>query len=207
MKNKKNKRKLKNYLIRKDIQLKLILINFLYVFFILLITIGVVLSPIIFPIYQTDNPETQYQAAKFFVVIFERLPLILGIIFIIFFIHQILITHTICGPIVNFSNTFKKIAEGDLTRKVYLRRFDFFNEEKQYINEMIDSLTHIIGNIKEDHNELLSALNEVTIKNSDSEEQQKSEKALKAVVKHAQLTNEHLSKFKLSSSNEEKPAG
>jgi len=203
----KDRRKLKNYLIRKDIQLKFICINLLFMFLITFVTIFVILFPLIALMYQTDNLETQYQAAKSFVVIFKDLPIALGLVFILFLMQQLLTTHQLCGPLVNFAETFEKIAEGDLTRKVKLRRYDLLNEEKQHINEMIDTLTRTIGSIKEEHHKLLSVLNEVKIETTGSGEQQKSREALKAAVKQAQIVNEHLSAFKLSNPDEEKPTG
>jgi t-SNARE complex subunit (syntaxin) len=79
---------------------------------------------------------------------------------------------------------------GDLTRKVHLRRYDFFREEKEHINEMIDALSHTVGKIKIDHNKLLSSLNENDQGNA---------------LKQAQRPGEHLSAFKLAGSN--KPSG
>ena len=203
----KDRRKLKNYLIRKDIQLKFICINLLFMFLITFVTIFVILFPLIALMYQTDNLETQYQAAKSFVVIFKDLPIALGLVLILFLMQQLLTTHQLCGPLANFAETFEKIAEGDLTRKVKLRRYDLLNEEKQHINEMIDSLARTIGSIKEEHHKLLSVLNEVKIETTGSGEQQKSREALKAAVKQAQIVNERLSVFKLSNPDEEKPTG
>jgi len=203
----KDRRKLKNYLIRKDIQLKFICINLLFMFLITFVTIFVILFPLIALMYQTDNLETQYQAAKSFVVIFKDLPIALGLVLILFLMQQLLTTHQLCGPLANFAETFEKIAEGDLTRKVNLRRYDFLNKEKQHINKLIDSLTRTIGSIKEEHHKLLSVLNEVKIETTGSGEQQKSREALKAAVKQAQIVNERLSAFKLSNPDEEKPTG
>ena len=203
----KDRRKLKNYLIRKDIQLKFICINLLFMFLITFVTIFVILFPLIALMYQTDNLETQYQAAKSFVVIFKDLPIALGLVLILFLVQQLLTTHQLCGPLANFAETFEKIAEGDLTRKVNLRRYDFLNKEKQHINKLIDSLTCTIGSVKEEHHKFLSFLNEVKIETTGSGEQQKSREALKAAVKQAQIVNERLSVFKLSNPDEEKPTG
>ena len=203
----KDRRKLKNYLIRKDLQLKFICINLLFMFLITFVTIFVILFPLIALMYQTDNLETQYQAAKSFVVIFKDLPIALGLVLILFLMQQLLTTHQLCGPLANFAETFEKIAKGDLTRKVNLRRYDFLNKEKQHINKLIDSLTRTIGSIKEEHHKLLSVLNEVKIETTGSGEQQKSREALKAAVKQAQIVNERLSAFKLSNPDEEKPTG
>ena len=108
---------LKNYLIKKDIQLRIVITNLLYMFFITLITIAIILYPLISTMYQSPNAEMQYQASQFFLLISERLLLALSIALIFFSIHQIFVTDKFCGPIANFSNTFKKIVEGDLTGK------------------------------------------------------------------------------------------
>ncbi len=202
----KNRRKLANYLIRRDIQLKFMCINLLFIFLITFVTLSVILFPLVSLMYYSDNIAVQFQAAKSFVVIFKDLPIALGLVLILFILQQILTTHQFCGPLVNFAHTFKKIAEGDLTRKVYLRRYDLLKEEKQYINEMVDALSLSIGNIKEDHHTLLSALNEITIVTTGADEQQKSKMALETAVKQAQLINERLSVFKLPDQNEENPA-
>lgn len=188
----KNRRKLKSYLIKKDIQLKFICINSLFMFLITFVTIFVILFPLVSLMYQTDIPEIQYQASKTFVTILKDLPIALGLVFMLFFIHQLLITHQLCGPLVNFIQTFKKIATGDLTRKVQLRRTDFLKEDQVLINEMIDALSCTIRNIKEDHHKLLSALNEKDLENA---------------VKQAQLISEHLAVFKLADHGKEKPSG
>ncbi|MBW1728332.1 MAG: methyl-accepting chemotaxis protein [Deltaproteobacteria bacterium] len=106
--------------------------------------------------------------------------------------------HKLCGPLVNFSNTFKKIAQGDLTRKVFLRRYDFLKTEANQINEMIDFLSDHITAIKKDNDRLLSVLKEV---DTGKMEKNKYENALNTVKKQANLCNEHLSKFKIDSIN------
>jgi len=203
MKSKQNRRKLRNYLIKKDIQLKIIFINIFYIFFVTLITFFVILSPVISAMYQSYDSEVQFHAARFFLVVAEKLPLAIGIVLVLASIHQILITHQVCGPLVNFSNTFKKILQGDLTRKIHLRYNDFLTEEGNDINKMIDYLSRLLGNIKEDNHKLLCALNEVTIKPGSTDEQQKSEKALGTARKQVQVINEHLSIFKFTVNNKE----
>lgn len=201
----KDRRKLKNYLIRRDVQLKFMCINLLFMFLITFVTIFVILFPLVSLMYYSDNVELQYQAAKSFVVIFKDLPIALGLVLILFIMQQILTTHQLCGPLVNFAHTFERIAKGDLTRKVYLRRYDLLKEEKQYINEMVDALSLSIGNIKEDHHTLLSALNEIAIVTTGADEQEKSKMALETAVKQAQLIKERLSVFKLPDQNEVNP--
>ena len=83
---------------------------------------------------------------------------------VLFAFHQILITNRICGPLANFSHTFKRLAEGDLTRKVYLRQRDHLKKECTKINEMIYGLSCILKRLMENHRKLILTLEDV-IKN------------------------------------------
>jgi signal transduction histidine kinase len=146
--------------------------------------------------YQSPDSEMQYQASQLFLLISERLLLALGISLILYSIHQILITHKFCGPITNFSNTFKKIIEGDLTRKVHLRDSDYLKEEAHCINEMIDVVANTLASIKEENGKLIDNLNKAVITTADSDEKREPEKALNMALKQAQQINDQLSSFK-----------
>jgi methyl-accepting chemotaxis protein len=179
-------------------QLKIALANLILV----LLAVAVIVFTIIRPFYQDiflmDDLYSQHYSAKFFLVLLDRSSLAFIAILFLALIHNILANHKLCGPLVNFSNTFKKIAQGDLTRKVFLRRYDFFKTEAHQINEMIDFLSDHITAIKKDNDRLLSALKEV---DTGTMEKNKYENALNTVKKQANLCNEHLSKFKIDGIN------
>jgi len=198
MEKNKNQRRLKNYLIRKDIQLKIILTNLLHMFFITLITIAVTLSPIVSIMYQSYSNDSQYQASKFFLIIAEKLPLTFGIVLMLAFIHQIVITHRICGPLINFVNTFKCISRGDFSRKIHLRPNDFLKEEGQHINQIIDEMSQRVGIIRQDFHRLLRSLNAATVKTNSADEQKQAAVALETAKKQAETIDKHLSVFKLA---------
>jgi hypothetical protein len=103
---------------------------------------------------------------------------------------------------LKFSNTFKKIAQGDLTRKVFLRRYDFLKNEASQVNDMIDSLSHCITTIKKHNDRLLSIIKEV---DNGKMEKNEYESALNRVKKQANLCNDHLSKFKIDVINDSEP--
>jgi methyl-accepting chemotaxis protein len=193
-----NQRKLKNYLMANKSQLKIALANLILV----LLAVAVIVFTIIRPFYQDiflmDDLYSQHYSAKFFLVLLDRSSLAFIAILFLALIHNILANHKLCGPLVNFSNTFKKIAQGDLTRKVFLRRYDFLKTEAHQINEMIDFLSDHITAIKKDNDRLLSALKEV---DTGTMEKNKYENALNTVKKQANLCNEHLSKFKIDGIN------
>jgi len=157
-----HQRKWRNFLIRKDIQLRLAIYNLLF----LLFAIGIVMATALIPLYTNfQNPEnlwSQHFSAKFFIVIIDRLAIAFAGIFALAFIFQIIITHRFAGPLINFGKTFQKITEGDLTRKISLRRKDFLHREASQVNAMTDSLTKLIANIKEDNDLLLLILEDAT---------------------------------------------
>lgn len=149
-----NKRKWRNYLIRYDIQLYIAIYNLIFLFFV----IGAVVATTLVPLYNgfqySDNLPTQHFSAKFFIDISERLGVSFVAIIVAGFIYNILVSHRICGPLVNFNKTFHKIAQGNLDCKISLRRHDYLKSEADQVNEMIDTLSFHLNHVKK-HNHLL----------------------------------------------------
>ena len=167
MKPKKRVRKLKNYLIAKDIQLRLVLTNFLYLCLISLVLVLAVLSPYFYDIFKNDELWIQYVSAKTFLVLLDRLILALPFIFVISFIHFIVLTHRFCGPMINIKNTIQEVARGNFTRKVFLRKNDFLKKEASILNHMIDQLAGHYEDIREDNTVLLAMTEEKLDENTD----------------------------------------
>ncbi len=118
----------------------------------------------------------------------------LAAIFVLAVVNQMWVTHKFCGPLVNFTNSFKKIAQGDLTRKVVLRSRDLLKEEAGRFNEMIDDLSHHIEALKNDNRLLLSTLKGVT---DESGQPVKTEEARKIIQEKEALFNAHISQLQL----------
>lgn len=195
MKHKNNNRKIKNYMIMKEVQLKIAITNLVYMLLLLAVIVLTILSPLYLDIFQSIELCNQYFSAKMFIVLLERLAYSLVILLILAFIHQIIITHKLCGPLVNFRNTFKKISEGDLTRKIFLRRHDFLQNEARHVNEMVDALSSFVSKIKNENRLLRSTLEEATSGGMDPE---KLDKILQKAIEHADHCTEHVSKFKIT---------
>ncbi len=189
-----NQRKWKNYLIANKTQLKIVLANLILVVLVFAVIVFTILSPFYHDIFLMDDLYSRHYSAKFFLVLLDRSSLAFIAIFLLALIHNIFANHKFCGPLVNFSKTFKKISQGDLTRKVFLRRHDFLKTEAQEVNDMIDSLSDYITTIKKDNDRLLSALEKVA---NGKVEKDKHENAFNMVKKQANLCNVHLSKFKI----------
>jgi len=202
MKPTQNQRKIKNYVTVNKNQFKLTLANLGFIVLIFVVIIMTVLSPFYYDIYQGSDLYVHNYSAKIFLTLLERLSLALITILLLAILYQILqvvFTHKVYGPMVNFSKTFNRISQGDLTRKVFIRRHDFLKNEARQINEMMDALSNRITTIKTANDLLLSALDQVG--NSDVEKGA-SKYVLDIVKKQANLCNEHLSKFKLQGNND-----
>jgi methyl-accepting chemotaxis protein len=158
------------------------------------VVIGAVLYPFYHEIFKINDIYAQHYSAKFFVVLLDRLSLALIAVLLISLIYQMIINHKFCGPLVNFSNTFKKIIQGDLTRKIYLRRYDFLKNEASQVNDMIDSLSDHIMTLKKDHDGLLSAIEDMSVVEVERAEYQN---AIEMLKKQAEICQNHLSVFKI----------
>ncbi|MCK4793369.1 MAG: hypothetical protein KAV87_57095 [Desulfobacteraceae bacterium] len=195
-------RKLRNYFRYKDLQIRIIATSLIYMFLIILTTLGVILYPLIIDMFLSDDINTQYQAAQTFITLMRRLVPAVAIMFSVVFLHQVSVTHRICGPLVNFTKSFRKISEGDLTRKVFLRHGDFLKKECQRINEMIDGLVIILSRFRDDHGKLISVLEKAREHAKDLETKKQVGKALEIIRREAQLVSEDLAIFKLESESQ-----
>ena len=111
------------------------------------------------------------------------------------FIHQIIMSHKFCGPLVNFVNSFKKVSKGDLTRKIHLRRYDLLKGEARQLNEMIDGLSNKIVEIKNENNLLVATLENA----ADTEANQEvTPDVIREALSRATACQKLLSNFQLS---------
>ena len=177
-----NKRKWRNFLINNDIQLRLALHHLIF----LIIVIGVVVVTALVPLYKgfqgSDNLWAQYFSAKFFIVIINRLMIATIGIFIFGFIYQVVVTHRFCGPLVNFGHTFHQITQGNLTRKVYLRRKDFLKHEADQVNNMLDALSCNIYELKQYNHLLQEKLEQLTTSDGKGSQSEQTLAEIKTLV-------------------------
>ena len=194
MKRTANQRRLKNYLIANKIHFRMMLANLILMLLVFAVILGAVLYPFYHEIFKINDIYAQHYSAKFFVVLLDRLSFALIAVLLVSLIYQMIISHKFCGPLVNFSNTFKKVTQGDLTRKIFLRRYDFLKNEAAQVNDMIDALSEHIMTIKKDHDLLMATLEDVTAGEMEPTEYQN---ALNTLKKQADICHKHLSVFKI----------
>ncbi len=78
------KRKLRNYLINKDLQLRLIRNNLFYLLICVIVTVGILLYPIIHDMMFLPDLESQYHAALTFLLLVKRLVPAILIVLVLF---------------------------------------------------------------------------------------------------------------------------
>jgi methyl-accepting chemotaxis protein len=191
------KRSFQNYLLNKDLQLHLLAQSFIYASVMVMASIGIILYPLIHDIVILDDLDRQYEAAQTFLSLIKRLIPAILILLALFMGHLIAITHRICGPLVNFTHTFNRLAEGDLTRKVHLRKGDYLKSECERINHMIDGLSDLINRLRSDHGKLMITLQDIKERVRDADTAEKIEVTLELIRQDAKYLSDTLSRFKV----------
>ena len=142
-----DQRQLKNYLIRTDIQISIITANLVFLLAVLTVLLAVLLSPLYYDMLHSDELWVQRISGGLFLILLRRVSLAMLLILVLSVIHQVVLSHRFCGPLVNFGHTFDQMAKGVFTRKVNLRKGDFLKPEAEKINQVIDHLEEDRQNI------------------------------------------------------------
>jgi len=158
VKREKNRRKLRNFIVNKK-QLTIVVIGTVYFFLAMIAVLTLITAPVYSDIFQSSEVSVQRESAKIFILLSEKLTIALSAAFIFTIIPLIWLTHRLFGPLINFTNIFKRVSEGDLTAQVHLRRGDLLKSEAGYVNEMIHSLLQTVSEIKDQNQQLVRTLN------------------------------------------------
>jgi methyl-accepting chemotaxis protein len=193
MSKKHNKRNWKNLLINNKIQFRIVLINLICMFLVVGINTAVMFSSSICNIYYEGN-DGLLKIIDMYTLSSEVLTFSLAAIFILAVISQVLLTHKICGPLVNFTNSFQRIARGDLTRPIKLRSGDLLSQESKQFNAMLSDLSGHIGDLRQDNRILFAILKELS---ADPADQAKINEALEFIKENEHVITAHLEKLKL----------
>ena len=198
-------RKLRNYIIDRDLQFRVIAGSLIFMLVAIMITLVVVLFPMVKGMFATDL-EMQYRSAQTFLLLIGRLIPVALLLLLFYTIHLILITHKICGPMVNFSHTFLQLKEGNLLRRVGLRPGDYLKNEGEKINEMIGGLSQLILTAQENQRLFVSELESAIVNSKEFTTKEDFEKALKNILKSSESVTDSLAVFRVdSASSEPKP--
>jgi methyl-accepting chemotaxis protein len=160
------------------------------------VTLLAIFYPLLYKIKYSEDTKIQYQAAESFLsIIWWVLPAMVLII-LVALVYNLIITHRICGPLVNFTHTFNKMSEGDLTRKVILRTGDFLNNESESLNRMIDGLADHVSGIKENSQQLLDLVEDRYTHADDFDTKEKAKEILLEIKNGVQSVVDDLAFFK-----------
>lgn len=127
-------------MIRRDVQLPVIAANLAFLGLVCAVLIAVLLSPLYHDMLSAEDLWVQHVSGNLFLILLQRIALAMLLILILATIHQVMLSHRFCGPLVNFGHTFTKMAEGDFSRKVHLRENDFLKVEATQVNAILDRL-------------------------------------------------------------------
>ncbi len=155
------------------------------------------MGPLLQDMYLSEDPGVQYQSAQAFLVLTSRLAPTFVCVVIMIVIHIIIATHRICGPMVNFEHTFERMAKGDLTRKVSLRKADYLKPEAEKINAMVDSISSMIFETKTCHENLMTVLENTVQQASGMDAEGDLKQSMALLRKEAQQVQEKLDRFSL----------
>jgi methyl-accepting chemotaxis protein len=195
MKPGKNRRSWKNLLINKKVQLRVTMINLIFLFVAIGINTAIMLNSSLCNIFYTDTNGVM-QFVDMYVLSSEILLFSLVAVLILAVVSQMVVTHQVCGPLVNFTHSFRKAADGDLTRPVHLRSRDLLQDEARAFNQMISNLSTYIEAVKTDNRILMKAIKSLDTQSPDPKKIQEIRQMLK---EREPMIDEHLTKLRLLS--------
>lgn len=158
----KNNRKIKNLLINFSVQHRVIVVNLLFMVLVLILTMAIVYTHLSEKESGTEGlwnlPMGQVTMA-----ISPRLIILYALLlltFLLSIITQLWMTHRVCGPLVNFCNTFRKISYGDFYYRINLRKDDLLHKEADRFNEMVAGISELVSELKTENERLNLAIEE-----------------------------------------------
>ena len=171
-------RKLKNFLINSPVQLRIILVSIVYMAIILLVASAIIFYPFIYDLNMSKELDTQYLAAQTFITLTRNLPPVMFMGAVLFFVHMIVVTHKICGPLVNLVNTCRRVAGGDFSTEMKIRDGDYFTDEADEVNRMIRSTAERFSVLNNSNKKMYACLEQLLVDVKDETVKNKIERAL-----------------------------
>ena len=185
----------KNYFIKKRFQM-----GFIYRFILLLLLESLLIAGL-FMYISSDTLTTGYfnyilkieRTSDFFFISFLLITsiVVIGMAMIGMAVF-ILLSHRIAGPLYRFEKDLAEMAQGDLTKRIALRKTDQLTELKEALNILIDSFDQRIGRMKHS----VSRLSDLLSKKDDPENIQK-------LSKEIELLKSEIDNFKVTPRSEE----
>lgn len=166
---KRNHRRWKNFLIRRDVQLPIIAANLVFLGAVCAVLVAVLLSPLYHDMLKAEDLWVQHVSGNLFLILLQRITLAILLIVVLATAYQIILSHRFCGPLVNFGHTFARMAKGDFSRKVHLRKNDFLKAEAAQVNAIIDRLNEDGKILHENFNRIAATLSLLSLQEAPPE--------------------------------------
>ena len=157
MEKKRERRKLKNYLFVNKAQFTIFFSNLILLLLVMGLFVFFVLGPFYSDMMAADDIYKQNLSSKYFILLMERSVYVFCSILTLLFIQQAVIIHRICGPFIPFKRILDNLSAGDLSRRIYLRRHDFFQKEAAQINESLEALANVVATVAQ-HQQSIEAV-------------------------------------------------
>jgi len=142
----------KRRIIVNGFQYRLIAGNFLYLFSVVFAFFVVLFGPVVAVLADESVTIGQREvAAHQLLALHERVWFAIPVLVALCVFHSALVSHRIAGPLVRFKQVFARLADGDLSVDVCVRRHDYLREEADTMAEMVRGLGQRVESIQNDY--------------------------------------------------------
>jgi methyl-accepting chemotaxis protein len=143
-----------------SLQYRLLLVNLIYFFTVILVFASVVFAPTVIGLRSGDW-EQQQQAANQFLFLHASLWPAIIVVFVLLVAHSIMVSHRIAGPLYRFRRVFSAVGDGDLTLRAGIRERDYLRKDADSINQMITGLSRILRGVEQEAVEVAALVGEL----------------------------------------------
>ena len=151
----------RKFILNKDLQLSLLIISVFYIFLFFLVVGSILFIPAMVELNQADYSSTQaFDAATKILYLHSKFWPAVLLALILVALHSIRTSHQIAGPLYRFNLLFESMKEGNLPKRITLRKGDYLLKEVSLINQMLESLQTRVNEIKEAQTSLNVAISE-----------------------------------------------
>ncbi|MCI0410047.1 MAG: methyl-accepting chemotaxis protein [Acidobacteria bacterium] len=181
-----------------NLQYRLLALNLIYFFTILLIFAGALFVPLIIQLEsRTLSFAAKQEVASQFLFLDARVWPAILIVFVLLAIHSVFASHRIAGPLYRFRRVFEAVAEGNLTARAIIRKNDYLVTDADTINAMIATLNTRITRIEQQHGKVRALFAELkrAAKSGSMEEMQQTIEMLGTQMEQLKV---YLDQFKIA---------
>lgn len=179
-------------------QYRLLGLNLLYFFTILMMTAAMIFVPMMMKLESTTiSPAELQQVATLILTLHTWFWPVIIVVFVLLALHSVRVSHRIAGALYRFQAVFAEVADGNLSVRATLRKKDYLTKEAAALTRMIVSLRNKLVTVREhnrDAEQAVSELHRALERGAMQEAQQIMQTAREAVGKTAHC----LAQFRLT---------